>query len=128
MTVYKFSEIDRWTSKVKRRLDKVQELAVREVFEVAQKGVPVDQGDLKDSLAVTGPGGSAKGSKAHLKASTILRPGGVVRGTWGKDAPYVLPAHYGEGRREGAFWIDRAAVQWPRIVANATLKAKAMLP
>lgn len=121
MAVFGFDQLHLWAAKVERRAEHVAETATRKVFEVAQDGVPVDTGELKASLTFK----TGSGPMSHLLASTALTPG-LVRGVW--VSPYARLAHYGSGNRQGTFWRDDAAAQWPRIVAEALAEAKRAHP
>jgi len=122
--------LDQWTKKTERRIDAVLKDATQSVVAVAQvtkaKGgkMPVDTGNLRNSLQSSVAGGaSGQGASSYILAAAGMKGGDVATFTW--TAEYAAAVNNGNNGRPGAHFVEGAVDQWPAIVRSSTAKAKA---
>jgi len=127
---YTFATLDQWTKKTERRIDAVLKDATQSVVAVAQvtkaKGgkMPVDTGNLRNSLLSSVSGGaSGQGAESYIMAAAGMKGGDVATFTW--TAEYAAAVNNGNNGRPGAHFVEGAVDQWPAIVLSSTAKAKA---
>ena len=139
MARYTFATLDQWTKKTERRIDAVLKDATQSVVAVAQvtkaKGgkMPVDTGNLRNSLQSSIAGGaSGEGESSHILVAPLMEGGDVATFTWTAEyARRVNNGFTGEdslGRnysQVGAHFVEGAVDQWPAIVRASIAKAKA---
>ena len=125
-----FAQLDQWTKKTQRRIDAVLKDATQTVISVAQtpksKGgrLPVDSGNLRNSLVSTIAGGaSGQGEESYIMAAATMTGGDVATFTW--TAEYAAAVNNGNRGRPGAHFVEGAVDQWPAIVRASIAKAKA---
>jgi hypothetical protein len=130
MVNYTFATLDQWTKKTERRIDAVLKDATQSVVAVAQvtkaKGgrMPVDTGNLRNSLVSTIAGGaSGQGEESYILAASGIKGGDVAYFTW--TAEYAAAVNNGRNGRPGAHFVEGAVDQWPAIVRASIAKAKA---
>jgi hypothetical protein len=139
MTKYTFATLDQWTKKTEKRIDAVLKDATQSVIAVAQvtkaKGgrMPVDTGNLRNSLQSSIAGGaSGEGAKSHILVAPLMKGGDLATFTW--TAKYARRVNNGFtgadslGRnfnQVGAHFVEGAVDQWPAIVRASIRKAKA---
>ena len=130
MTKYTFATLDQWTKKTEKRIDAVLKDATQSVVAVAQvtkaKGgkMPVDTGNLRNSLQSSVAGGaSGQGAESYIMASAGMKGGDVATFTW--TAEYAAAVNNGNRGRPGAHFVEGAVDQWTAIVRASTAKAKA---
>ena len=139
MVRYTFAQLDQWTRKTQRRIDAVLKDATQSVIAVAQqtkaKGgrMPVDTGNLRNSLQSSIAGGaSGEGKSSHILVAPLMEGGDVATFTW--TAEYARRVNNGFtgadslGRnysQVGAHFVEGAVDQWPAIVRASIAKAKA---
>ena len=139
MVNYTFATLDQWTKKTERRIDAVLKDATQSVVAVAQvtkaKGgrMPVDTGNLRNSLISSVAGGaSGQGEESYIMAAAGMTGGDVATFTW--TAEYARRINSGFtgadslGRnysQVGAHFVEGAVDQWPAIVRASIAKAKA---
>ena len=127
---YTFATLDQWVRKAERRIDAVLKDATQSVVAVAQvtkaKGgkMPVDTGNLRNSLLSSVSGGaSGQGAESYIMAAAGMKGGDVATFTW--TAEYAAAVNNGNNGRPGAHFVEGAVDQWPAIVLSSTAKAKA---
>ena len=127
---YTFATLDQWVRKAERRIDAVLKDATQSVVAVAQvtkaKGgkMPVDTGNLRNSLQSSVAGGaSGQGASSYILAAAGMKGGDVATFTW--TAEYAAAVNNGNNGRPGAHFVEGAVDQWPAIVLSSTAKAKA---
>jgi len=127
---YTFATLDQWVRKAERRIDAVLKDATQSVVAVAQvtkaKGgkMPVDTGNLRNSLQSSVAGGaSGQGAESYIMAAADMKGGDVATFTW--TAEYAAAVNNGNNGRPGAHFVEGAVDQWPAIVRASTAKAKA---
>jgi len=130
MVKYTFATLDQWTKKSKRRIDAVLKDATQSVVAVAQvtkaKGgrMPVDTGNLRNSLISSVAGGaSGQGAESYIMAAAGMKGGDLATFTW--TAEYAAAVNNGNRGRPGAHFVEGAVDQWPAIVRASIAKAKA---
>ena len=130
MALYKFATLDQWTRKTERRIDAVLKDATQSVVAVAQvtkaKGgrMPVDTGNLRNSLQSSVAGGAMSvGEASYVMAAAGMKGGDVATFTY--TAAYSKAVNNGNNGRPGAHFVEGAVDQWPAIVRSSTAKAKA---
>ena len=139
MVQYTFATLDAWTKKTEKRIDAVLKDATQSVVAVAQvtkaKGgrMPVDTGNLRNSLISSVAGGaSGQGEESYIMAAAGMTGGDVATFTW--TAEYARRINSGFtgadslGRnysQVGAHFVEGAVDQWPAIVRASIAKAKA---
>jgi len=130
MVQYRWSTLDQWTKKTQRRIDAVLKDATQSVVAVAQvtkaKGgrMPVDTGNLRNSLISSVAGGAAgQGEESYIMAAAGIKGGDVATFTW--TAEYAAAVNNGREGRPGAHFVEGAVDQWPAIVRASIAKAKA---
>ena len=139
MVNYTFATLDAWTKKTEKRIDAVLKDATQSVVAVAQvtkaKGgrMPVDTGNLRNSLISSVAGGaSGQGEESYIMAAAGMTGGDVATFTW--TAEYARRINSGFtgadslGRnysQVGAHFVEGAVDQWPAIVRASIAKAKA---
>lgn len=110
----------------KQNIETIQRKVVERVFEEAQKPIsaggnmPVDSGDLRESLTFEGVG---SGAESYKKAAATMKPNSVVTGEW--DSHYAALQNYGfthpSGKEiPGKFFADKAAAKFEEIVDEVT--------
>jgi len=153
MTKYRFADLPRWVTKVKKIQDAVVSQATSDMLSdikvvpgIARGGsrqqgtIPRDLGTLAASLTSTLYGSSAMsqtGAASYVLVAGAMEGGDVAQFTWGGPAAgYAARVHYGFtgtdslGRtynQPGTFWVDVAAAGWQGYVARAVTKAKAAI-
>ena len=133
MVQYTWATLDQWTKKTEKRIDAVLKDATQSVVAVAQqtkaKGgrMPVDTGNLRNSLQSSIAGGaSGEGKASHILVAPQVKGGDVATFTWGNDdVPYAAAVNNGNRGRPGAHFVEGAVDQWPAIVRASIAKAKA---
>jgi len=133
MVRYTMATLDQWTKKTQGRIDAVLKDATQTVIAVAQvtkaKGgrMPVDTGNLRNSLISSVAGGaSGQGEESYIMVSGSMEGGDVATFTWGNgEVPYARPVNNGRNGRPGAHFVEGAVDQWPAIVRASIAKAKA---
>jgi len=97
---YTFATLDQWVRKAERRIDAVLKDATQSVVAVAQvtkaKGgkMPVDTGNLRNSLQSSVAGGaSGQGAESYIMAATGMKGGDVATFTW--TAEYAAAVNNG---------------------------------
>ena len=130
MVRYTFAQLDQWTKKTERRIDAVLKDATQSVVAVAQvtkaKGgrMPVDTGNLRNSLISSVAGGaSGQGEESYIMAAAGMKGGDLATFTW--TAEYAAAVNNGNRGRPGAHFVEGAVDQWPAIVRASIAKAKA---
>ena len=130
MARYTWATLDQWTKKTERRINAVLKDATQSVVAVAQvtkaKGgrMPVDTGNLRNSLVSTIAGGaSGQGEESYIMAAATMTGGDVATFTW--TAEYAAAVNNGNRGRPGAHFVEGAVDQWPAIVRASIAKAKA---
>ena len=130
MVKYTFAQLDQWTKKTEKRIDAVLKDATQSVVAVAQvtkaKGgrMPVDTGNLRNSLQSSIAGGAfAEGEASHILVAPQMKGGDVATFTW--TAEYAAAVNNGNNGRPGAHFVEGAVDQWPAIVRASIRKAKA---
>ena len=130
MVKYTFAQLDQWTKKTERRIDAVLKDATQSVVAVAQvtkaKGgrMPVDTGNLRNSLISSVAGGaSGQGEESYIMAAAGMKGGDLATFTW--TAEYAAAVNNGNRGRPGAHFVEGAVDQWPAIVRASIAKAKA---
>ena len=130
MVQYTFATLDQWTKKTQQRIDAVLKDAAQSVVAVAQvtkaKGgrMPVDTGNLRNSLISSVAGGaSGQGEESYIMAAAGMTGGDVATFTW--TAEYAAAVNNGNRGRPGAHFVEGAVDQWPAIVRASIAKAKA---
>ena len=130
MARYTFATLDQWTKKTERRIDAVLKDATQSVVAVAQvtkaKGgrMPVDTGNLRNSLQSSIAGGAfAEGEASHILVAPQMKGGDVATFTW--TAEYAAAVNNGNNGRPGAHFVEGAVDEWPAIVRASIAKAKA---
>jgi len=130
MAQYKWATLDQWTKKTHQRIDAVLNDAAQSVVAVAQvtkaKGgrMPVDTGNLRNSLQSSVAGGaSGQGAESYIMAAAGMKGGDVATFTW--TAEYAAAVNNGNRGRPGAHFVEGAVDQWPAIVRASIRKAKA---
>ena len=130
MAKYTFATLDQWTKKSKRRIDAVLKDATQSVVAVAQvtkaKGgrMPVDTGNLRNSLQSSVAGGAmGEGASSYILAAAGMKGGDLATFTW--TAEYAAAVNNGNRGRPGAHFVEGAVDQWPAIVRASIAKAKA---
>jgi len=130
MVKYTFAQLDQWTKKTQRRIDAVLKDATQSVVAVAQvtkaKGgrMPVDTGNLRNSLISSVAGGaSGQGEESYIMAAAGMTGGDVATFTW--TAEYAAAVNNGRNGRPGAHFVEGAVDEWPAIVRASIAKAKA---
>jgi hypothetical protein len=129
MARYTFATLDQWTKKTERRIDAVLKDATQSVVAVAQvtkaKGgrMPVDTGNLRNSLQSSIAGGAfAEGEASHILVAPQMKGGDVATFTW--TAEYAAAVNNGNNGRPGAHFVEGAVDEWPAIVRASIRKAK----
>ena len=135
MTRYTFSNLDQWVRKTKKRTELVVKQATQDAIEqssrtkpgvtrggsVTRGFVPRADGFLAGSLQSSLAGGIAqKGEDSHVFVVAGMVAGDVAQFRW--TAAYARKLHYA-----GWFWVDVTANNWPEIVKQATIRAKAQV-
>jgi hypothetical protein len=130
MVQYTFATLDAWTKKTERRIDAVLKDATQSVVAVAQvtkaKGgrMPVDTGNLRNSLISSVSGGAmGEGASSYILAAAGMKGGDLATFTW--TAEYAAAVNNGNRGRPGAHFVEGAVDQWPAIVRASIAKAKA---
>ena len=130
MVNYTFATLDQWTKKTEKRIDAVLKDATQSVVAVAQvtkaKGgrMPVDTGNLRNSLISSVAGGaSGQGAESYIMAAAGMKGGDLATFTW--TAEYAAAVNNGNRGRPGAHFVEGAVDQWPAIVRASIAKAKA---
>ena len=130
MVKYTFAQLDQWTRKTERRIDAVLKDATQSVVAVAQvtkaKGgrMPVDTGNLRNSLQSSVAGGaSGEGEESYILVAAGMKGGDLATFTW--TAEYAAAVNNGNRGRPGAHFVEGAVDQWPAIVQASIAKAKA---
>ena len=130
MVQYTFATLDQWTKKTERRIDAVLNDAAQSVVAVAQvtkaKGgrMPVDTGNLRNSLQSSIAGGAfAEGEASHILVAPQMKGGDLATFTW--TAEYAAAVNNGNRGRPGAHFVEGAVDEWPAIVRASIAKAKA---
>ena len=130
MVQYKWATLNQWTKKTQRRIDAVLKDATQSVVAVAQvtkaKGgrMPVDTGNLRNSLLSSVSGGaSGQGAESYIMAAAGMKGGDVATFTY--TAAYSKAVNNGRNGRPGAHFVEGAVDQWPAIVRASIAKAKA---
>jgi hypothetical protein len=130
MVKYTFAQLDQWTKKTQRRIDAVLKDATQSVVAVAQvtkaKGgrMPVDTGNLRNSLISSVAGGaSGQGEESYIMAAAGMKGGDLATFTW--TAEYAAAVNNGNRGRPGAHFVEGAVDQWPAIVRASIAKVKA---
>jgi len=130
MAKYTFATLDQWTKKTEKRIDAVLKDATQSVVAVAQvtkaKGgrMPVDTGNLRNSLISSVAGGaSGQGAESYIMAAAGMKGGDLATFTW--TAEYAAAVNNGNRGRPGAHFVEGAVDQWPAIVRASIAKAKA---
>ena len=133
MVQYTWATLDQWTKKTQRRIDAVLKDATQSVVAVAQvtkaKGgrMPVDTGNLRNSLRSSVAGGAmGEGASSYIMVAGNMKGGDLATFTWGNDdVPYAAAVNNGNRGRPGAHFVEGAVDQWPAIVRASIAKAKA---
>ena len=130
MTRYTVATLDQWTKKTQRRIDAVLNDAAQSVIAVAQvtkaKGgrMPVDTGNLRNSLQSSIAGGAkVEGASSYILVAGNMKGGDLATFTW--TAKYAAAVNNGNRGRPGAHFVEGAVDQWPAIVRASIVKAKA---
>ena len=130
MARYTFAQLDQWTKKTEKRIDAVLKDATQSVVAVAQvtkaKGgrMPVDTGNLRNSLQSSVAGGAmGEGASSYILVAGNMKGGDVATFTW--TAEYAAAVNNGNRGRPGAHFVEGAVDQWPAIVRASIRKAKA---
>ncbi len=130
MAQYTFATLDKWTRKSRNRIDAVLKDATQSVVAVAQvtkaKGgrMPVDTGNLRNSLLSSVAGGAmGQGESSYIMVAAGMKGGDLATFTW--TAEYAAAVNNGNRGRPGAHFVEGAVDQWPAIVRASIAKAKA---
>jgi len=130
MARYTFATLDQWTKKTEKRIDAVLKDATQSVVAVAQqtkaKGgrMPVDTGNLRNSLQSSVAGGAMNGgASSYIMVAGNMKGGDLATFTW--TAEYAAAVNNGNRGRPGAHFVEGAVDQWPAIVRASIAKAKA---
>jgi hypothetical protein len=130
MVKYTFATLDQWTKKTEKRIDAVLKDATQSVVAVAQvtkaKGgrMPVDTGNLRNSLISSVAGGaSGQGEESYIMVAAGMKGGDLATFTW--TAEYAAAVNNGNRGRPGAHFVEGAVDEWPAIVRASIAKAKA---
>lgn len=129
------ADLSRLTEKAKANMDYIAKQAIQDVLEGAQQTqpgvkqtggsfevgkIPVETGDLVNSLSVDGGG---TGADAYVVAIAGMRLGDVMEFEW--TMPYAARLHYGFtgedslGRHyevPGRFWVSENAAKFQQFV------------
>ena len=130
MVRYTMATLDQWTKKTQGRIDAVLKDATQTVIAVAQVTkanggrMPVDTGNLRNSLISSVAGGAmGQGAESYVMAAAGMTGGDVATFTW--TAEYAAAVNNGRNGRPGAHFVEGAVDQWPAIVRASIAKAKA---
>lgn len=131
------ASVDDWVKETEQRMLAVFREGTQRVTSIAANGVPIDTGFARASIQastesmppiIDGKKGDAgkvypvsMGQVSAVIANAQL--GQVIYVGW--TAAYVLPLEYGHSKQAPAGFVRLAAAQWPRIVAEVTVEAKA---
>lgn len=128
MATYTWQKMDEWAEKMHRRFDHVAAHTTARVIEQQQMWVghggnmPIDTGELRDSLAIDINGKILIGAESYLDLLTEMKAGDVVR--WGWTVQYAMRINYGFvgydslGRyynQKGRHFIEYGEMQYDRI-------------
>lgn len=137
---YNFSQADRWAAKVKQRLNYLKVMVPARIIQAQQRErsrggrMPVDTGELRDSLIISVGGTWLVGGESYRQLPTIDAYG-ADEITWGWTAPYANRINYGFtgfdsiGRyynQAGVHFIEYGQGLAPRIARDEAVKASRM--
>lgn len=139
MTVYKFKDLPKWATKVKKVMDAGVSQSVNDLLKTVEvvpginrgggrvRGtIPRDLGALASSLQSELVGStSLSGELSYVLVAGQMEAGDVARFTWGGNvAPYAKMVHYGSNGVPGTYWVDVAATKWDSVVDAAFERIK----
>ncbi|SNR59128.1 hypothetical protein EYF88_13795 [Paracoccus sediminis] len=115
-------DLKRLAQEAKANMLTIARASVEDVFEQVQTPrdeggrMPVESGDLRNSLTMKGGG---KGAESYKDVVRTMQLGDVVEGHW--DIPYAMVAEFGgknpDGtERPGNFMVTGAAFDWEQTV------------
>lgn len=135
MTKYTLATLDQWVLKTERRIEAVVKQSVNDAAVMATRTatgttlggsvkpgfVPRVSGFLAGSFVSSLNGSQVgKGEDSYTLVVGQMEVGDLAQFGW--TAPYARKLHY-----DGWLWVDTMASQWPQIVDNNIVRAKAQV-
>lgn len=131
------SSVDDWVKETEQRMLAVFRESTQRVTSTAANGVPVDTGFARASVQASTEAmppivDGKKGEEGKVYPASFGQVSAVIANAQlgqtiyvGWTASYVLPLEHGHSKQAPAGFVRLAAAQWPRIVAEVTVEAKA---
>jgi hypothetical protein len=129
MTVYTFARMAAWNLAQRMLLTNILRQSVQDLFSEAQRPIsrggnmPVDTGFLRNSLMSGLLGGTAiSGPDSAVFTVATMKLGDVLQGGW--TAEYARAVNYGHDGAAGRMFLEKAAVNWTRIVERNAARVR----
>lgn len=131
------ASVDDWVKETETRMLAVFRESTKRVASIANNNIPVDTGFARASQQASTEAmppivDGKKGQEGKVYPASFGQVSGVISNAQlgqtiyiGWTASYVLPLEYGHSKQAPAGFVRLAAAQWPRIVAEVTVEAKA---